>query len=53
MIFSDNDGYIHFKEILYETVKLAFKDSIFKGGSYEGYRIMKNHDKNTRYRLYY
>lgn len=52
LINSDNEGYVQFREVLYETIKLAFKETIFKGGSYEGYRIMKNLDKKNRYRLY-
>lgn len=49
----DEEGHIYFKELLYETIKFAFKDKIFKECYIEGYLQMKKLDKETRYRLQY
>lgn len=47
------NGYVHFKEVLYETIKFANKEKTFKVGSEEGLKLMKEHDKNMRFSLHY
>jgi hypothetical protein len=49
----DLNGYVHFKEVLYETIKFAYKESIVRIGTPEGIRQMKQHDKNMRFSLHY
>ena len=50
-IKSDIHGYLNFRELLYETVKNAFRHKLFNCGTYEGLCKMKEHDKKVSYRL--
>ncbi|CAD8124288.1 unnamed protein product [Paramecium sonneborni] len=52
-IKADQNGYIHFQEVLYETIRFAYRDQIFKSGHTEGIKVIKQIDKDTRFRLHF
>ncbi|CAD8119651.1 unnamed protein product [Paramecium sonneborni] len=52
-IKADLNGYIHFQEVLYETIRFAYRDQIFRNGHPEGIKIIKQIDKDTRFRLHF
>ncbi|CAD8206266.1 unnamed protein product [Paramecium pentaurelia] len=52
-IKADQNGYIHFQEVLYETIRYAYRDQIFRTGHSEGIKVIKQIDKDTRFRLHF
>ncbi|CAK57129.1 unnamed protein product (macronuclear) [Paramecium tetraurelia] len=52
-IKADLNGYIHFQEVLYETIRYVYRDQIFRTGHPEGIKLMKQIDKDTRFRLHF
>ncbi|CAD8178808.1 unnamed protein product [Paramecium pentaurelia] len=50
-IRSNKQGYVYFNELLYETIRFVFKDSIFKSGSLIGRAQMKQFDLAMRRKM--
>jgi len=46
-------GYVHFKEVLYETIRFAYREDVFRKGNPEGNKQMKQRDKEIRFRLHH
>ena len=51
-IIADPNGYINFNEVLYETVRFAFKEKVFKTGLTSGIQQMKDYDRQVRLKLH-
>ncbi|CAD8084110.1 unnamed protein product [Paramecium sonneborni] len=52
-IRADQNGYIHFQEVLYETIRFVYRNQIFQTGSPESIQTIKQIDKDIRFRLHY
>ncbi|CAD8082710.1 unnamed protein product [Paramecium primaurelia] len=50
-IRSNKQGYVYFNELLYETIRFVFKDSVFKSGSLIGRAQMKQFDLAMRRKM--
>ncbi|CAK87628.1 unnamed protein product (macronuclear) [Paramecium tetraurelia] len=52
-IRADQNGYIHFQEVLYETIRFVYRNQIFRTGTPESIEAIKQIDKDVRFRLHY
>ncbi|CAD8081174.1 unnamed protein product [Paramecium primaurelia] len=52
-IRTDQNGYIHFQQILYETIRFVYRNQIFRTGTHESIQAIKQIDKDIRFRLHF
>ncbi|CAD8172436.1 unnamed protein product [Paramecium pentaurelia] len=50
-IRANKQGYVYFNELLYETIRFAFKESVFKSGSLIGRSQMKQFDISMKRKM--